>query len=341
MKRLLPFIISLTLILCSCGDRTVVKNDFMMDTVITYTIKSPAADKIIEECRKICKEHEDIFSAYDENSAVSRFNRNGELVTVDFSHLEKALRICKVVYTKTDGAFDITVAPLVKLWGVNHADEGWTPPADSEIAALLPHVGMDKLSFGVASVSRDGDITQIDLGGVAKGYTLGTAASHIQNNYPTASGTVSFGGNIALIGKKSDGTPWNVGIKNPFDTSAIIGTLALDSGIVAVSGAYERYAMYGGEVFHHIIDPKTGYPAKSDLASAAVWVETADSDSGALADALSTALFVMGHDKAIEFYKSMKSSDSGEFAFEAVLIKNDGSVTVTSGLEERFSVYEK
>ncbi len=341
MKRLLPFIISLILILCSCGERTVVKNDFMMDTVITYTIKSPVADKIIDECREICEEHEDIFSAYDEDSAVSRFNRDGELVTVDFVPLEKVLRVCKKLYAETDGAFDITVAPLVKLWSVNHASESWTPPEYAEIAALLPHIGMDKLSFGTATVSRDSDITQIDLGGVAKGYTLGTAASHIQNNYGTASGTVSFGGNIALIGRKSDGTPWNVGIKNPFDTSSIIGTLSLDSGIVAVSGAYERYAMHDGKIYHHIIDPKTGCPAESDLASAAVWVETADSDSGALADALSTALFVMGHDKALEFYNHIKTTGLAELAFEAVLIKNDGSVTVTSGLKERFLTYEK
>ena len=333
MKRLLVIIFILLITLTGCDNVRITHSEFKMDTVISYDITHSSADSLIAHCSEITASAEGLFSAYSEVSAVSKFNTSDKLIIEDIPELYETLRVASEVNEISDGAFDITVFPLVKLWNVTHSEDDWTPPSDDEITALMKDIGMDKLTFDSYQLTRAPyeSNTQIDLGGIAKGYTLGKCAEYLTEN--NASGTVSFGGNIALVGNKKDGSKWQVGIKNPFSPDTLIATLSLDSGIVAVSGSYERYTEYNGVRYHHIIDPKTGYPAESDLASVAVWMPGADAYSGAYADALSTALFVMGHDAALELYKPYSD-------FEAVLIKNDGTVTVTDGLLERYSVYE-
>ncbi|MBQ8249296.1 MAG: FAD:protein FMN transferase [Clostridia bacterium] len=334
MKRLFITLLILSLMLVGCGSVRITHSEFMMDTVISYDVTHSSADSLIAHCSEITAAAEDLFSAYSETSAVSEFNNSDKLIIEDIPELYDTLRIASEVYEISDGAFDITVFPLVRLWNVTHSEDDWTPPTDDEILSLMPDVGMDKLMFDSYQLTRAPyeSKTEIDLGGIAKGYTLGKCAEYLTEN--NAIGTVSFGGNIALVGNKEDGSAWKVGIKNPFSPDTFIGTLSLDSGIVSVSGSYERYTEYDGVRYHHIIDPKTGYPAESDLASVAVWMREADAYNGAYADALSTALFVMGHDAALELYKPYSD-------FEAVLIKNDGTVTLTDGLTARYTSYEE
>ncbi len=350
MKRLAALLILTVITLCACGEKTVTRSSFMMDTVITYAIKSPEADKLIDHCEKMCADYEKLFSAYLDDSLVSEFNKNGEVNLPDNRTFEEVLLTAVSVYHQTDGAFDITVAPLVKAWDISHAGDNWTPLADADINAFLPHVGMDKLDFDLSSLTRSDSETEIDLGGIAKGYALGAVAKYITENNGSAVGTISFGGNIALIGNKSDGTLWNVGLRDPFIPDSIIGTLSLEGGIVSVSGGYERYAEHGGVRYHHIIDPATGKPAETDLASVAVWVDTSvaftdAANLGAYADALSTALFIMGHDEALAHYEKAQNGELPReyienIKFEAVLIKNDGTVTLTSGLSGKYTPYE-
>lgn len=349
MKGILALLVITAMTLVSCGENTVTRSSFMMDTVITYSITNPGANKLINECDALIAKEEESLSAYIDGSLVDEFNKNGR-VSLDYVPFEEIYYLACSVYAQTDGAFDITVAPLVKLWDITHAGDGWTPPSDAEVATALSHVGMDKLENGLSYIERIDDSAMIDLGGVAKGYVLGMCAELLSDVKYDVSGTLSFGGNIALIGTKTDGTPWNVGVKNPFDTSGIVGTLSLEAGIVSVSGSYERYVDYEGVRYHHIIDPTTGCPAESDLASVAVVVDTSDpfcdiAKAGAYADALSTALFVMGHDAALEHYDKAASGelDDGfveDVRFEAVLIKVDGTVTVTDGISDRYTPNE-
>ncbi len=334
MKRLLIIILLFSLMLVGCGSVRVTHSEFMMDTVISYDVTHSDANALIEECNNITSSAEDLFSAYSETSEVSTFNNSGRLIIEDIPEIYDTLRVALEVWEISGGAFDVTVFPLVKLWNVTHSENDWIPPTDDEIQSLLPCVGMEKLMFDSYQLTRvpyDSNI-QIDLGGIAKGYTLGKCAEYLTEN--NAVGTVSFGGNIALVGSKKDGSLWKVGVRNPLSPDALIGTLSLESGIVAVSGSYERYTEYDGVRYHHIIYPKTGYPAESDLASALVWMRKSDAYSGAYADALSTALFVMGHDAALELYKPYSD-------FEAVLIKTDGTVTLTDGLAGRYTAYEE
>lgn len=335
MKKIITLLILSCILLCGCTEKTVTSSSFMMDTVITYEITADNADALISQCDAVTGEIEKLMSAHLENSEVCRFNSDSNAVTLSpdtAAVIETALAVSRI----TQGAYDITVAPIVMLWGIGSHD--FIPPTDKEIQALLPLIGYEKLTLENDTFTKSDSGMMIDLGGIAKGYALGKCAEYLTEN--NASGTVSFGGNIALIGTKADGGSYNIGIRDPFDASALCGVIRMDSGIVAVSGGYERYSEHGGVRYHHIISPDTGYPAESDIASAAVIVDTADAYSGALADALSTALFVMGSEKSMELYKMTQSMSFTGWHFEAVLTLSDGSVTVTPGLTERFSEYE-
>ena len=139
-------------------------------------------------------------------------------------------------------------------------------------------------------------------------------------------GLVSFGSNVAVFGKKPDGSDFRIGLRDPHDRTDYAGALTLKTGeILSVSGDYERYYTVNGEQYHHILDPKTGYPADTGLSTVAVVCS-----DGALADALSTALFVMGEEEAIALYNAQI------YRFEAIFIRSDGSIRVTSGLQKRF-----
>lgn len=300
-----------------------------MDTIIYYNVAHDGADELLDACEAATAALEASLSATMAESEVFRFNESADGIALSddtAALVGLALEIHGVL-----PAYDITVAPLVSLWNVAHAGDGWTPPSDDDIASALALVGAERLTLADGVLSKpDADIA-IDLGGIGKGWALGKAASLI--DAAGSYGTVSFGGNIAVIGTKADGSDWRVGVKNPADPTHLCAKLDISSGIVAVSGGYERYAEYDGKRYHHILDPQTGYPSDSDLASAAVWVPGIDERSGALCDALSTALFVMGREAALGFY------ESGVYEFEALLIGADGTITATGGLYEDDGVW--
>ena len=153
---------------------------------------------------------------------------------------------------------------------------------------------------------------KIDLGGIAKGYTSSRIMDIFKENGIT-SGLVNLGGNVQALGTKTDGSNWRVAVQSPDEA-------------VITSGGYERYFEQDGVTYHHIIDPKTGYPAENGLVSV-----TIVSSDGTLADGLSTSLFIMGEEKAAEFWKA--HSDE----FEAILETDDGTIYVTEGLKDSFT----
>ena len=166
---------------------------------------------------------------------------------------------------------------------------------------------------------------KIDLGGIAKGYTSARIRDIFKKN-GIESGLVNLGGNVQALGTKTDGNNWRVAVQSPDDTEDYLGVLSIRDKAVITSGGYERYFEQDGVTYHHIIDPKTGYPAESGLSSV-----TIVSDDGTLADGLSTALFIMGKDKAESFWRA--HSDK----FEAVLVTDDGTIYVTEGLKGSFT----
>ena len=219
----------------------------------------------------------------------------------------------------TEGAYDPTVLSLTELWNVT---DGGYLPTESEVNMALSCVGHKELSLEGDIIVKTSAV-RVDLGGIAKGYALGRVVEMLSDEAPY--GMVSFGGNIGVWGEKPGGGDWEIGIKDPFDTNKIIGKIVTDGGYVSVSGDYERYFEKDGKRYNHIFDPQTGYPVDNGLHSVTVYTEDA-----ALGDALSTALFVMGYEKAMEFY------NSGKYDFEALFITDD-DILMTKGMEEIFT----
>ena len=196
-------------------------------------------------------------------------------------------------------------------------------PESSEIADVLKHVSYTNVEVNGQQVTLS-DGASIDLGGIAKGYTS-LRVIQIMKDCGIEHAIINLGGNVQVLGTKTDGSDWRVAIQNPDSESSYLGVLSTADKAVITSGGYERYFEQDGQVYHHIIDPQTGYPSESDLTS--VTIVCSD---GTTADALSTALFVMGLDGAKELYRS------GSLDFEMILY--DGSrVYVSEGIADSFS----
>jgi thiamine biosynthesis lipoprotein len=233
--------------------------------------------------------------------------------------LETAARVSE----DTGGALDITVYPAVKAWGFT-VPGGARVPQEDALRELAPLVGYRNVSLDGRSVTLRGG-AEIDLGALAKGYASQMAVDILARGGVT-SGIVSLGGNVQALGSKPDGSPWNVAIQDPEDMSAYAGILRISNRAVVTSGVYQRYFEHDGRRYHHIIDPSTLRPADSGLLSA-----TVISDDGTLADALSTALMVMGRRGAEDYWRA-RGRD-----FDMILITESGEEVITEGIKDDYT----
>lgn len=301
-----------------------------MDTAMIFTaygVNSTKADYAAEE--EVYR-LEAMLSRTDEESPVAQLNSQG---TAEVDGELWALMETAMEYTAaTGGAFDITVAPVTVAWGFT--TDSFQVPTQAELDSLLSLVGTDHIhnlggnGDGTVTVELDPG-TQIDLGGIGKGYASDRVAA-IFREYEIPRGLVQLGGSVLAIGDRPDGAAWVVGIKDPRDpdnANAFAAVLNLTDAYAVTSGSYQRYFEQDGETYHHIIDPATGYPADSGLTSVTVVADSADGN-GTMCDALSTALFVMGEEKALDFWRS------GQYDFQLVLVTEDGRVVVTEGLTD-------
>ncbi len=327
MKKLLCMLLVLVFLLpcISCTqDARSERSFFLMDTVITVTLYEDAAvsEPIFAACNALLAELDRLWSRTVETSDISRWNASSDgAVDLDARTLE-LIRLSQEVSRKTDGAFDITVLPYVLLW--ERAAERGSLPTDTERAAAAALVGYGKLTVSADGVAKEIG-AQIDLGGIGKGAAISALISYLEGS-GARGGVVSFGSNVAVFGAKPDRTPFRIALRDPESETAHAGVLTLAPGeILSVSGDYERYHTIGGERYHHILDPHTAYPAATGLSSVAVVCS-----DGALADALSTALFVMGYERAMELYRS------DAYDFEAVFITDTGEILLTDGMDGKF-----
>lgn len=321
---LLPSALTL-LLLSGCTSQTVSesrKNFFAMDTVMDFTIYGQ--EDLLDQTESMIRSLEAEMSVTNPASEIAAINENGYgKVTGDTSNLiSAALSLCQ----RTDGALDISVYPIVRAWGFTTSN--YQVPDDASIQALLPLVDYTQIDYQQDS----GDIhlpdgMEIDLGSVAKGYAGQKAADFLKENGVT-SGLLSLGGNIQAIGSKPDGSPWKIGIQDPFQNESPMMVLSVTDKSVVTSGGYERYFQQDGKTYWHIMDPSTGYPAENGLVSVTI-VGT----DGMLCDGLSTSLFVMGLEKAADFWGS---SDD----FDAVFVTEDQTVYITEGLADSFALTE-
>lgn len=235
---------------------------------------------------------------------------------------EELLRFTLEIAEQTGGALDPTIYPLVDAWGFVSGE--YHVPAEQELMELLEYTGYEKVSLQENAVSLPAG-TEIDLGAVGKGYT-GQELSSLLRNQGITSALLDIGGNIQMIGRRPDGTKWRLGIKNPFGEGSF-GILETEDCAVVTSGGYERYFTHeDGKTYWHILDPATGRPADSGLASVTIIAE-----DGSLCDALSTAIFVMGLEEGTAYWRTRDD-------FEMLLMTQDGEIYLTDGIHNDFTL---
>lgn len=295
---------------------------FYFDTVVTVTLYG-APEGLLEEIWAACERYEQLLSKTVPGSDVSRINAaQGAPTQVDPETWE-ILRRAKEISAMSGGAFSVTVAPLMAMWDFTGGTNRM--PSEEERIAALPLVNDSLISLGENSTVTLPAGMQIDLGGIAKGYIADQVAELVRGRVHGA--TLSFGGNVYVVGDKPDGSAFNVGLQDPFTgTGAALGVISTKNCSVVTSGTYERGFDLDGVRYHHILDPQTGLPAWTDLTSATL-VMTSSMD----ADALATACIVLGSEKALEMLNAQ--------GFDALLIQHDGTILATEGFQEEHTFY--
>ena len=296
------------------------KDLFAMDTYMTLTAYGEHAQEAVDKAAERVEELDALLSTGDENSEIYQLNQSGEATLSEEGGylVERALEL----YQKTDGAFDIAIYPVMQAWGF--PTQEYHVPDDATLKEKLALADASKVNYDkdTRKISFDQDGMEIDLGGIAKGYTS-SQIMQIYQDCGVTSGLVNLGGNVQALGCKTDGSKWRVAIQSPDDTEDYLGILEIENQAVITSGGSERYFEEDGVTYHHIIDPATGYPADSGLISV-----TIVSDDGTLADGLSTSLFIMGEEKAAQFWR--ENSDE----FETIMETSDGKLYVTEGITD-------
>lgn len=298
---------------------------FAMDTVMTISIYHEDGEALLTDAEQEIRRLERLFSVTMDTSDVSLVNENAGIVPVSVApDTIRVLQEAAEMNDATEGRFNITVSPLVQAWGFTTDGEKHVPPQE-EINQLLDNIDIHnlKIDTDAATAFLEEENMGIDLGGIAKGFTSDRVAELLEEK-GVASGVLALGGNIHVIGRKPSGEKWTIAVASPLDASDYVGTLAVENCSVITSGSNERFFEEDGKVYHHIIDPETGYPSESGLLSV-----TIVSDNGAEADSLSTALFIMGLEDALAFWRE-------DGSFEAIFITEDGRVLATEGLEDIF-----
>ncbi len=324
---LLAIAASAVIMLCGCASEKESRADFFsMNTFMSVSAYGENGDTAVKQAQSRVTELDRLWSVTAPDSELSRLN-SGESFPVSPETAELAA-FCAEFSERTDGAFDPTIYPVLTAWGFTR-EENRVPP-ESEIKELLTRVGIENVLQNGNEITLENGAT-LDFGAVAKGYA-GDESARIMRENGVSSALINLGGSITTVGKKPDGSDWLIGVKNPL-SEGNAGTLALSELSAVTSGAYERYfTAEDGTVYGHIIDPATGCPADNDLLSV-----TIVSENATLCDALSTALFVMGSEKAQDFFRE----NGSVMGFDIILITKSGEIAVSEGISDRFTLTDK
>ncbi len=293
--------LALLLVLASCaeagGEKAYTFTRFAMDTVVEYTIVAPsgaAARRAMEAAHAEIERVERLLWEEDSLSQIYTFNHAGGPVTLD-PEAVRFLERARAYAQRSRGAFDITIKPVLDLY--DFAAETPVPPSEEAIRERLPLVGTARIDFSKAPVLDKPEGVAVAVGGVAKGYAVDRAVAVLKAN-GVRHALVNAGGDLYCLGTHL-GKPWRVGIRDPDDPGALVDVLYVSDLAVATSGDYQRYFVYEGRRYHHILHPGDGQPARSSRSATVIAATTEE------ADALATALFVAGAVQGIALIDSL------------------------------------
>lgn len=299
---------------------------FAMNTYMSITANGTDAQAAVDAAQAEVYTLENELSRNLPASEISKINAQSGLLPVTVSQETFNIISDAVSYSeKTNGAFDITIAPIMDIWGFT--DSNFRVPPASEIQAVLPLIDWQKIVLDKTKLTVELPVKgmALDLGGIAKGYSSDKVQA-VMRGYDITSALISLGGNVAVFGTKTDGSLWKIAISDPAAPDSYIGVLTATDVSVITSGGYERNFTQNGVTYIHIMDPALGTPVQSDLLS--VSIVSADGVQG---DCLSTALFVMGKDKAIAYWQAHKD-------FACILVTGTGEVFASTELKDTFSL---
>jgi len=327
-SRALIFVF-LIFFISGCGKKEYSKVEFLMDTVVeikVYHKRKAEAEKAINSSMEEMKRVEQKMSCFFSGSEVSRINKDafleekkGSLLVEGwipisdelFSLLEESVLLSKL----TKGCFDITIYPLWKIW--KFEGENIEVPGKGKIERVLKLVAYKNMILQNGKISFAKKGMGIDLGGIAKGYAV-DAAIKVLKDKNINSAIVNAGGDMYVLGRKQ-GKSWRIGIRHPRREGEILGTIEVEDKAIVTSGDYERFFFSGGKKYHHIINPKTGYPA-DECQSVTIVAKEAT-----FADGLATGIFILGPKEGMALIENLEG-------VEGVIVNKEGDVSVSSGL---------
>lgn len=320
LGALCALILLIAVILSSCASTEPRSASFQsMDTLMTVKVYGGDKD-LCDRLQQRVTELDALLDATDENSDIYQLNQNGKAdVSNDTAALlGRSLQLSE----KLDPAFDITIYPAVKAWGFTTGD--YRIPDDDELKKLAAKIDDTAVQSDNNTYTLPAGV-MLDLGAVAKGYAADQCDAILNEGHADAA-VLNLGGTVKLYGKKPDGKRFSVGVADPDNPAGYFGYLSCEGGVVATSGGYERYFERDGKRYIHILDPATAKPVENEIQSVTICC-----DDGTAADALSTALFVMGLDKATAYYRAHPD-------FDFIILTDDHSVYLTEGVYDEFTL---
>lgn len=311
-------------------DNFITSEEFIFNTRVFQKISTENVngELILKKSTDIMKKLEHILSFYNDNSDITKINKNAgkDFVNVSDSTFE-IIKKSKYYSQLTDGLFDISVAPLVKAWSI--CNDSPKVLNNDTINKLLPLINYNDIILDEENISimLNKENQKIDLGGIAKGYIADLIIDFYKENN-VKSAIVNIGGNIKVLGRKSHEDLWQIGIYKPIKHSTdIICSLAVEDLSIVTSGVYERAFISNNKLYHHILDPHTGYPASTDIMSI-----TIVNESSLLCDALATPLLIMGTFEASKFMQNHN--------IEGIIITTNNKIILSKSLLNKFNLHE-
>jgi len=303
------------------------KTQLVLGTVCTITLYDNSDVEVIDKAFARLTELENILSINKTGTELDAVNNMAGISPVKVSNDTLQVVMKGLEYSKlSNGSLDITIGPLVKLWGIG--TENARLPSQTEIdekKALINYNLVDIDETKNTIFLKNSDMI-IDLGAIAKGYAADEVVKLLKDN-GVSSAIIDLGGNIFVLGKKQDGAPWKVGVQNPEKSgSDTIGFITTSDKSIVTSGVYERYFEFEGKSYHHILNPETGYPYEKDVLGVSIV-----SDTSIDGDSLSTTLFALGVDEGLKLIESLDGVN-------AIFITRDHNLHLSSGFKDIFTL---
>ena len=303
--KILPILLAFVLLLSGCGaipsEEDQIYTDTLFDTVVRIEIREPA-DKV-------------------EDSEIFRINNAGGNPVEVSAETVKLIKKALYYSDLSNGVFDITIAPVSELWDF-HAEEP-VVPAPEAVTGAVGHVDYKNILIKDNTVQLLDPLARIDVGGIAKGYIADRVKEYLKEE-GVKHAVIDLGGNVLTIGGRPDGSDYNIGIQKPFDTTGTpVTSVRISDKSIVTSGIYQRYFEVDGKKYHHILDPRTGYPCENNLYSVTIITE-----SSLTADALSTTCFLLGFDKGMRLISQLDNVDG-------VFITNDNKIHYSKNFQHK------